>query len=145
LNSGFASAVYRYPNERLSIILMSNVENSAPHLARIAHDLAAISFGEKYEFPQTRVETKIDPTRIDRFLGQYEFGPGRMITVTREGDKLFAQRGSEPAFEMFAESDTKYFLKIGDVRFEFVIESSGAVSGLVLRANGQEMQGKKVK
>lgn len=145
LNSGFASAIYRYPEEKVSIILLSNLEDSAAHLGRIGHDLAAITFGEKYELPRANVEIKVDAKAIEKYVGQYEFGPGRIINISRQEDRLFSQRGNEPAFEMFAESDTKYFFKGADVRFEFQLDAAGKVTGVILRANGQDMPGKKIK
>ena len=145
LNSGFASAVVRYPDERVSIILLNNLENAALFLTRIRRDLAAIVFNEKYELPSEAIEVRVDAKNLDAFVGEYDFGPGRAISVTKEGDKLFMQRGGAPKSEMFAESDTKFFLKIADVKFVFVKDSKGKITEMVLHANGQEFRGSKVK
>lgn len=145
LNSGFAASIFRYPEERVCIILLNNFENAAPFLARIGHDLTAILFNEKYELPSESVAVKVDAGIYDAFIGEYEFGPDRIITITKEDDKLFAQRGGAPRSEMFPESEAKCFLKVADVRFVFVKDSAGKVIGLTLYANGQEMKGNKVK
>ena len=60
-------------------------------------------------------------------------------------DKLLSQKGNEPTLEMFAENETRFFLKVADVRFDFQLDAAGNVTGMLLRANGQEMQGKKMK
>lgn len=145
LNSGFASAMYRFPDERVAIILLSNVEDTATHLGRIGHDLAAITFGEKYEVPKANVEIKVDADKLRKLVGQYDFGPGRIITVSLQNGGLFSQRANEPAFEMFAESETRFFLKVADVRFEFQTGEAGAVLGVMVRANGRAMPGRKVR
>lgn len=145
LNSGFAASVLRYPEEKACIILLSNFENAAPHLARMGHDLAAMLFGEKYELPSERVAVKVDTKIYDAYVGEYEFGPNRMITITKEGDKLYARRGGEPKIEILPESEMKFFLTIADVQFVFLKDAAGKVIGMMLSANGQEMKGNKVK
>lgn len=145
LNSGFAASILRYPKERVCIILLNNFENAAPYLARIGHDLTAILFAEKYELPSEAIAVKVDAKIYDAYVGEYDFGQNRIITITKEGDKLFAQRGGAPRSEMFSESETRFFLKVADVSFVFDKDSAGKVIGLTLYANGQEMKGNKVK
>jgi len=145
LNSGFAASVFRYPEERACVILLNNFENAGPFLARIGNDLTAILFGEKYELPSEPVVVKVDPKIYDGYVGEYEFGPNRILSVTREGDKLFAQRTGTPRAEMFPESENKFFLNIADVRFVFLKDEAGTVNGMILLANGQEMKGNKIK
>ncbi len=145
LNSGFAAHILRYPEEKVCIILLNNFENAAPHLARMGHDLAAILFGEKYELLRERVAVKVDTKIYDAYVGEYEFGQNRIITITKEGDKLFAQRGGAPRSEISPESEIKFFLTVADVQFIFLKDDAGKVSGMILYANGQEMKGNKVK
>src|SRR4030095_8042745 len=56
---GFTSMLTRFPNDKVLIILLGNLENS--QVIRASRDLAAIIFGEKYEIPRERVSAKIDP------------------------------------------------------------------------------------
>lgn len=145
LNSGFAAHFLRYPEEKACIVLLSNFENTAQHLGRIGHDLTAILFGEKYELPRERVAVKVDTKLYDAYVGEYEFGANRIMTITKEGERLFAQRGGAPRSEILPESETKFFLTMADVQFVFLKDGAGKVSGMILYANGQEMKGNKVK
>lgn len=145
LNSGFASAIYRYPEERACVVLLNNFENAAPFLTRIGRDLTAILFSEKYELPSESVAVKVDPKIYDAYVGDYDFGQNRFIKITKEDDKLFGQSSRVPKSEMFPESETKFFLKIADVKFVFLRDVAGNVTGLILYANGQEMKGDKIK
>ena len=54
------------------------------------------------------------------------------IVVTNENGRLFQKRNTEPKFEMFAESDAKFFLKNEDIQLTFIKDSSGAVKGLTV-------------
>lgn len=145
LNSGFAVSIFRYPEERACIILLNNFENAAPFLARIGHDLAAVLFNERYEQPTERKAIKVDTGIYAAYVGEYDFGQNRLLTITREGDKLFAQRSGAPRSEMFPESETSFFLEVADVRFVFVKDGAGKVIGMILYANGQAMKGDKLK
>ena len=145
LNSGFAASIIRYPEERVCIILLNNFENAAPFFARIERDLAAILFNEKYELPGEAVAIRVDAKIYDAYAGEYDFGQNRIIRITKEGDKLFGESSRTPKSEMFPESETKFFLKGADVKFVFLRDDAGKVTGLILYANGQEMKGNKVK
>jgi CubicO group peptidase (beta-lactamase class C family) len=145
LNSGFAISILRYPQERVCIILLNNFENAAPYLQRTGRDLSAILFGEKYELPRAQTVSRVDPKIYDALLGEYDFGQNRTITVTRAGDKLFAQKGGAPPLEMTPENENTFFLTGADVQLIFVKDETGRVTGMILKANGQEFQGKKVK
>jgi hypothetical protein len=134
-----------YLEERVCIVLLNNFENAAPFLPRIRHDLAAILFNEKYELPSEAVAVRVDAKIYDAYVGEYNFGQNRAISITKEGDKLFAQRGGAPKSEMFAESETKFFLKVADIKLVFLRDEAGNVSELILYANGQEFRGSKVK
>jgi len=65
--------------------------------------------------------------------------------ITQKGDKLFGQATGQPAFELFPESKTKFFLKVVDAQVTFVSNDKGEVEQLVLHQNGQNMPGKRVR
>lgn len=76
------------------------------------------------------------------YAGRYEFGPGAELTITREGDRLFAQAtGQRPVYgfvpgervELFPTSDTHFFSRNprGD-RLRFVRDRRNRVTGLEL-------------
>jgi serine-type D-Ala-D-Ala carboxypeptidase/endopeptidase len=51
----------------------------------------------------------VDPSLFDRDVGYYELGPRSIFTVTREGDRLFAQLTGQQKLELVPESDRKFF------------------------------------
>jgi hypothetical protein len=106
--------------------------------------LAAIVFGEKYEIPRERVAIKIDPKILDAYVGQYELAPSFIFTMTREGDSLMTQATGQPKFELFPESETKFFLKVVDAQVTFVKDDKGAVTHLILHQGG-DRTAKKIK
>jgi len=62
---------------------------------------------------------------------------------------LTAQRDAFPETEMFAESETNFFLKTADIQFKFVKDTNGAVTNLIVHQGDgtlyEVMTGQKIK
>ena len=78
----------------------------------------------------------IDPKILDNYVGSYELAPNFILTVTREGDRLFTQATGQGKVEVFAESDHDFFLKVVDAQITFETDSQGKATGLVLHQGG---------
>lgn len=95
--------------------------------------------------PAARTEVALDSTVLERYVGEYELAPTFRIAVTREGNALFGQATGQPRFRLFAESETKFFLKVVDAQITFEREPDGRVTGLILHQNGGNVPGKKTR
>ncbi|HEX9940497.1 MAG TPA: serine hydrolase [Thermoanaerobaculia bacterium] len=93
--------------------------------------------------PQERKAIRLDPALYDALAGEYELRPGFVLTITREGDKIFAQATGQPKLEIFPESETRFFLKEVDAQLEFVRGEGGQVTGLKLHQGGRVMEAKR--
>jgi CubicO group peptidase (beta-lactamase class C family) len=91
------------------------------------------------------VEIKVDPSSYDAFAGKYDYGDGQSImTVTREGDHLFAQLTGQPKYEILPMSPTKFFWKIVDAQVEFVKGDSGKVQKAIHHQSGHTFEAPKL-
>ena len=63
--------------------------------------------------------------------------------VGREGDQLMLQATGQPKFELFAESETEFFLKVVDAQITFVKSTSGDVTELIVHQGGANQPAKK--
>jgi CubicO group peptidase (beta-lactamase class C family) len=90
-----------------------------------------------------RKSVRLDPKILEAYVGQYQYEkpPNRIVTVSREGDRLFANIPKDYQSELFAESESKFFLKT--FRFQITFSKVGkqvtymevaAEGGLTLRA-----------
>ena len=96
-------------------------------------------------FPTPKKEVAVDPKIFDRYAGDYELSPGFTITILRRGDKLISQATGQPEVELFPESETKFFLKVVEAQVEFIMDTSGRVTSLVLTQGGQRMTAKRTR
>jgi len=74
---------------------------------------------------------------LDRYLGVYEIQPGVEIEVTRDGQQLIGQVTGQPTFEMYAESETEFYLTVVDAQIEFNGDGEGPAESLTLYQGGQ--------
>lgn len=95
--------------------------------------------------PHPRKEISLAPEKLARFAGEYELMPGFTIVVTLENGRLMAQPTGQPKFEIFAESETAFFLKVVDARILFDADSDGRVAGLTLLQGGQRLPGRRIR
>ena len=136
---GFSTRIARYPDERISIIVLTNIDAaSATPVVPIANDLAAILFGEPYELPKQRQAIALDPAIYDAYVGQYELEPGWVMTVTKESSRIFMQWTGQERVEMFPESSTKFFVKVIDAQRTFVVDETGKASHVILHQGGRD-------
>ena len=130
------------PKSRTGIVVLSNTSTAAGVDDIGAHLLdPAIPLIQP---PKQRHEVKIDPAVLDRYAGRYELAPTFVITVTRDGDHVFAQATGQPNFEIFAEDDRNFFYKVVDAQITFVVDATGRATSLVLHQNGANVPGKRI-
>ncbi len=93
--------------------------------------------------PEPKKEAKLDPAIFDRYVGSYELMPGFALAFRRQGEQFFTQATGQPEFELFSETETKFFLKVVDAQVEFLVAPDGTVNEMVLYQGGQTMKGKR--
>jgi CubicO group peptidase (beta-lactamase class C family) len=94
--------------------------------------------------PKVRREIQINPALLDAYVGVYELAPSFRLTVTREGDALFGQATGQGKIQLFAETETEFFLKVTDAQITFVKDAAGKVNSIVLHQGGANIPGRRV-
>lgn len=87
----------------------------------------------------------VDPALLDSYAGEYELQPGFTITFAREGDRFFTQATGQAKFELFAESTTKFFLKVVEAQVEFIADEAGKFNKMILYQGGRAMEAKRIR
>ena len=129
--AGFITYIARYPSDRVTVIVLSN--NGRGSSGKISGVLSSIVFGSPYEMPYERKAIAVDSAILDKYAGEYKAEkPSTTIIITNENGKLFQKRGGEQKQEMFAESDTKFFLKTEDIQLIFAKDANGVITGVTV-------------
>ncbi|MGI0133354.1 MAG: DUF3471 domain-containing protein, partial [Candidatus Micrarchaeaceae archaeon] len=101
--------------------------------------------GEKAEQSKTPKTVSLSPEALQKFVGTYQITSGFAMVITREGDQLKEQATGQPAFPLFPESKTVFYLKVVKAQISFVTDAKGNVTGLILNQNGRKIPGNKIK
>jgi hypothetical protein len=89
-------------------------------------------------------EAKVNPAVCDGLVGKYDYGNGVVLTVTHEGNRLFAQLTGQPKCEIFPKSETEYFGKVVDAQVTFVKDATGKVTKAIHHQNGHTIDAPKI-
>lgn len=132
--AGYRSFVGFNPAKKEGVVILCNTFTDNDDLGRHILD-------SRYPAAAVRAakEVLVDPGVLESYVGTYEMTPAFKIAVTREGSQLFVQATGQPRFEIFAESESEFFLKVVDARITFLKD------GLILHQNGMDQKAKKVK
>ena len=129
---GYRSFVGFNPAKKEGVVLLCNtfMDND---------DLGKHVLESRYPVTTFHKEVQVDAAVLEPYVGEYELTPAFKITVTREAARLFAQATGQPRFEIFAQSESEFFLKVVDARITFLKD------GLILHQGGVDQKAKKVK
>jgi CubicO group peptidase (beta-lactamase class C family) len=139
---GFRSFIGFERKTGMGVVVLSNAETTAgvddigQHLLNASAPL--------WQPPKEHKQIAVDPKVFDGYVGQYQLAPNFILTITREGDHLFAQATAQPKLEIFPESDRDYFLKVVDAQISFETDSHGRATVLVLHQNGMNQPAKRI-
>ena len=94
--------------------------------------------------PAFRTVAEVDPAIYDDYAGSYRLAENVVFTVTRDGDRLFVQLTGQPRFEVFPESETKFFYRVVDAQITFGRGADGAVEHLLLHQNDMDQRAERL-
>jgi len=83
--------------------------------------------------PPQRKEMTVAASTLARYVGTYQMAPNAELSVTLDGSQLRAQLTGQPAFPIFAESETLFFYKVVEATLEFQMDATGGVKAVRLR------------
>lgn len=92
----------------------------------------------RYEQARPRSEVTINPRLFRHYEGFYRHPSGLTMTVSGEDGRFFLQLSGQPRVEMFAENQTKFFLKVVPAQITFSPNWDGQVNTLILHQGGHD-------
>src|SRR6185436_8154906 len=94
--------------------------------------------------PLDRVIARVNPRIYDAYVGQYELAPGVVLSIVKDGQKLYAVSDGRRV-ELFPLSDTVFFSHNTESELTFVRNESGQVTGFFVTRNEKLVTVKKIK
>lgn len=138
---GFNTSLSYYPEDKLVVAVLANL--NGPFAGQINSQLSQVAHGEKVVLASERKEVSVSPDILKQYVGTYELAPDVRLVMTLEDGHLMTQVTNQNKNPMFAESETRFFLKVVDAQVEFFRNDKGEIAYIVLYQNGRETKGVK--
>lgn len=115
-NIGFNADMAYYPEERLAVIVLANLNGTVT--GEMTKALAAVAHGEPPPIPSVHREVPLPKEVLARYAGTYQF-PRYSLKMVPEGNHLLVQFDNGGTLPVFPESETRFFSKPWPDLFEF--------------------------
>ncbi len=140
---GFTTHLARYPDDRLTVIVMCN--NESVQASAIGVAVAAILFGQPYDVPVVKKAVALDPARLDDYPGAYRIADGQYRLIRRDGDQLTSQRTGGPARQIFPEGKDRFFYENDNATtVTFERDAQGRVVAQLMHQQGTDARCERV-
>lgn len=83
--------------------------------------------------------------QLQKCVGVYELNAAFQIEIETQNDHLIAKTSGQPSVELFAETESSFFIKEIDAQVVFNLETDGTVKSLTFSQGGKKMEGKKIR
>jgi CubicO group peptidase (beta-lactamase class C family) len=137
---GFDTDLAFYPDDKLTIVVLSNLNGRAPR--EITGKIASVIHGEKVTLLSDLKEVHVSRDILAKYVGTYQLAPNFNLVISLEGDQLIAQGTGQPKYPLFAESETRFFVKgLEAAEIEFTRNQKGEATSLTIHQGGHDMPG----
>ena len=139
-NIGFNSDMAYYPEDRIAVIVLANLNGTVT--SEMTRALAAVAHGEIPPIPSIHKEISLPKEVLAQYAGTYQF-QHYSLKMVPEGNHLLVNFDNGGTLPVFPESDTKFFSKPWPIQFEFSKSDNGEFTLLTRYEGGKEEHGAK--
>jgi hypothetical protein len=140
---GYISDFVKYPDDKLTIILFSNLDRA--RLSRIRRDVTAIILGKPYDMqPVTGMRATLAAEQIATLEGEYKMADGAILKIHKEPDLMSAAIKDRFLAGLIPLSPTKFYMPLTDGWVEFTLDPSGRSVKANVHYSGEDHFGERV-
>lgn len=139
---GFNAQLNYYPESKVTVVALANV--NGPAATELAHDLAALTFGETVTLPSERQAIDLPVAVLQKYVGVYQLNRGITNTIRLADGRLTTQLTGQGQLPIFPESEKVFFLKVVDAQVEFVTDEQGRVTELLQHQGGRTQKAPRI-
>jgi serine-type D-Ala-D-Ala carboxypeptidase/endopeptidase len=130
MTGGYASYAGFSTRLRSGAVVLSNTSNSL-------NDIGFSLTNPANRIAQYPPEVSVDPAVLASYQGVYQMTPKFALAIRAEADRLFVRATGQAEYELFAESDNRFFLRIVDAQGTFLRNKDGLVDRLLWHQSGK--------
>lgn len=115
---------------RSGAVVLSNTANAV-------NDIGLHLTNPAYKIAQYPPEVTVENPVLAAYEGVYQMNPKFALAIRAEQGRLFVRGTGQPEFELFAESDNRFFMRMVDAQGTFLRNKDGAVDRLLWHQGGR--------
>jgi len=119
---GYCSFVgFDRESQRAAVVLLSRASGRAEiggHVDSIGLHL----LDPEFELKAPEKPAMVDTSVYEDYVGEYEIAPGATVTISTEGNRLFAQVTGQDRFEIFPLSESRFFYNLSLHSFRHILD-----------------------
>jgi CubicO group peptidase (beta-lactamase class C family) len=138
---GFYTYILRIEREDLCIILLSNIRHTGADNNKIARDIVRCLYDTTFAIPSPRKAISLSPKIADAYVGEYTLALDTSISLSfrRQNNYFLMKLSGQPEDRIYPQTQTMFFAKSADARFEFVKDPTKGYK-LLLHQHGQTFE-----
>lgn len=142
---GFSSVLYYFPQQKFGVVVLSNWISGWINPSNLAKGIVNIYLKPYLKDTKTpspdstskAKEIKPDTDRYARYVGEYRWYPGYVVSILQEKEKLMLQipGGKYP---LLPQSEAEFILTVADYRLTFQKNKEGNVHQVVIQQGDED-------
>jgi len=130
-DEGFRAQLLVHKDKGYGAVVMVNSDNGQI-INEIIRAIAKEYQWEEY-LPQPRESVAVDAARLSSYAGRFLVNPDRVLTVTQEGGRLYAEPTASQKFELVPVSENEFLRRDAEISYTFVRGPGGSVDKIRLK------------
>lgn len=136
INPGFLTEFVKFPEDKVTIILFSNVDRV--RMGVVIRDLSAIALGMPYDLPVRGKTIKLATEQIARLLGDYKMASGSIVNISQGETYLTAAVKDRYTAGLIPLSPTEFYFPLVDGKAIFSVDENGKAVKVNMRFQGED-------
>lgn len=141
-NEGFRCGYYGSMEGGNGLVIMVNSDNGEI-IQELINSISTVYSFKGLSKSRTITIASVSDHDLNSYLGKYQLTPDLVLTISREGKKLYSQATGQSRIEAFAETSSKFVFKDIQATMEFVKDEDGVVKELIF-IQGDTIHAKKL-
>jgi CubicO group peptidase (beta-lactamase class C family) len=144
---GFGGYLLHVPEGSITVVVLHNCLPQLPggHQWNLARDIARLAIGDSLPpGGKPQIDRTLSLGAFKAIAGRYDMGDGMMLTIAREGTRVFADIPGRTQVEIFPRSERTFFAGDGEAEATFVRAGDGKVIKAILQQAGGRIDAWKV-
>lgn len=141
---GYHSIMFVNRKDNRAVVVLSNTATG--EIDKLGSEITAMLAGQDVKPREFRKSVDVKAEVCQRYIGKYKLNGLLTFDVAYAKDsktELTVQLTGQPAFPIYAENETKWFLKVVEAEIEFTVNENGECESLTLYQNGLEQTAKR--